>query len=358
MTWTLRGLCAATVLLATPAGSFAAERSVGLERFDGFSVVGDFPLGAATDRTDYQSIDPAAQRLYIAKMGEGKLLVFDIGQNRLVKELGGFAKITGVLAVPQLHRIYASVPGGGLVSSLLVGLGMLGVSSGGGKIAVLDSASLKEIARLPGGLFPDGIAYDPAERRIFVSDEFGSAVRVIDAASNRVLARIDLGGEAGNVQYDPVTARIYAAVQSHDDLAVIDPLTSAVIGRIRLQGCNHPHGLAIAPAGAIGYVACDGNNVLLTVDLAAARVLGLLPCVDDPDVLAIDPGANRLYVASEPGMLMVLDLANGHTPSPLGKTFVAAGAHSLAVDLATHRLYFALANFGGKSVLRVLAPKP
>jgi DNA-binding beta-propeller fold protein YncE len=333
---TPRGLCAAAALLAAAAG--------------------DFPLGTATDRTDYESIDPAAQRLYIAKMGEGKLLVFDIARNRLVKELDGFSKITGVLAVPQLHRIYASVPGSGIVSSLLVGLGMLGLSSGAGKIAVLDSTNLREIARLPGGVFPDGIAYDPALRRIFVSDEFGSAVRAVDALTNTVLARIDPGGEAGNVQYDPVTARIYVAVQSRDELAAIDPLGLAVTGRIGLEGCHHPHGLAVA--AAIGYVACDGNNVLLTVDLAAGKVLGRLPCVDDPDVLAIDPDAGRLYVASEPGMLMVLDLANGRAPAVLGETFVGPGAHALAVDPATHRLYFALAGLRGKSVLRVLAPRP
>src|SRR3954452_2212823 len=52
-----------------------------------FSSAGDYPLGASVNRTDYESIDPAARRLYISKMGGGQLLVFDIDKNRLVAQL-------------------------------------------------------------------------------------------------------------------------------------------------------------------------------------------------------------------------------------------------------------------------------
>src|SRR5207237_2168999 len=135
----------------------------------------EFPLGPGTNRADYQSIDPAARRLYIDKMGAGKLLVFDIGHNRLVAQLDGFPKVTGVLVVPDLHRVYASVPGTGLIASLFVGLGMAGLSSGLGEIVIVDTDNLRTVMRLPGGVFPDGIAYAPDGHRIFVSDELGSA---------------------------------------------------------------------------------------------------------------------------------------------------------------------------------------
>src|SRR5579864_1848832 len=138
-----------------------------------FYFMGDFGLGRSVNRTDYESVDAEARRLYIAKMGGGQLLVFDIANNKLVVQLDGFPKVTGVLVVPELHKVYASVPGGGLLSSLSQGVGMVGLSSGHGQVAVLDSRTLKEIARLPGGVFPDGIAYDPMIRRIFVSDELG-----------------------------------------------------------------------------------------------------------------------------------------------------------------------------------------
>jgi len=94
------------------------------------TTVGDYPLGPSTNRTDYESVDPTARRLYIAKMGAGQLLVFDIEHDKLVAQLDGFPKVTGVLVAPELHKVYASAPGGGLLSSLSQGLGMAGLSSG------------------------------------------------------------------------------------------------------------------------------------------------------------------------------------------------------------------------------------
>jgi DNA-binding beta-propeller fold protein YncE len=322
-----------------------------------FSVVGDFPLGGSTDRLDYQSLDTPARRLYIAKMGASQLLQFDIGRNELLAALDGFPKVTGVLVVSELHKVYVSVPGSGFIASLEVALGMIGLSSGHGVIAILDAKDLHELARLPGGVFPDGIAYDPVVRRIFVADEFGAAIVVIDADTDRAIARLDAGGEVGNIRYDPATSRIYAALQSRNELAVVDPATGQLIARYRLPG-QHPHGVAIAHGASVGYVACDGDDRLLAVDLATGKILTDQHVAHDPDVLAIDPEPARLYVASESGNLSSFNIADARNPVALGDVFVGEDAHSVSVDPLTHRLYFPLGDVQGRSVLRVLAPKP
>jgi DNA-binding beta-propeller fold protein YncE len=322
-----------------------------------FSQVGDFPLGEGTGRIDYQAVDSTMQRLYIAKMAAGTLLVFDIRQNKLVTELAGFPKVTGVLAVPELHRVYASVPGAGIIPSIVVGLGMVGLSSGRGEVAILDTTDMHEIARLPGGVFPDGLAYDPKDRKIFVSDEFGAAVLAIDAGTDRFLGRVEAGGEVGNVRYDPITQKLYAPIQSRDELAVIDPVGALLVAHYALPGCEHPHGLAIAPGAAVGYVACDGNDLLVTVDLVAEKMLDRQALGHDPDVLAIDPDMRRLYVASESGNLSSFDIAATTAPISLGDVFVGIDAHSVIVDPTTHRLYLPLADVNGRSVMRVLAPR-
>jgi DNA-binding beta-propeller fold protein YncE len=319
-----------------------------------FSVVGDYPLGASVNRTDNESVDPTARRLYIAKMGGGQLLVFDLNHNKVVAQLDGFPKITGVSVVPEIHKVYASVPGSGIVQSLVVGLGMAGLSSGNGKIAVRDTGTMKELARLPGGVFPDGIAYDPKVRRIFVSDELGGALTVIDAIDDKFVSRIGAGGEVGNVRYDPATDRIYAPVQSHNELIALDPNRGEVVARYALTGCEHPHGFIVAPKGGLGYIACDGNDRLLTIDLPTGHVLNRQLVAHDPDVLATD--ANRLYVATESGDLSTFDITGPGTPKSLGEVFVAPDAHAVAVDPLSHQLYFALANMNGHAVLRVLAP--
>jgi DNA-binding beta-propeller fold protein YncE len=347
----------AAMLITLPFYAPAARSAANTSYEPLFEHVADIPIGDGTDRIDYQSLDPIAKRLYVAKMGAGKLIVFDLAKKSLVATLDNFPKATGVLAVPSLHKVYVSVPGAGLSASVSQVLGMAGLSSGRGAVAILDDRDLHEIARLPGGVFPDGIAYDPADQRIFVSDERGGALIVIVAAANQVIARIDAGGETGNVQYDGVSGKIYTPVQSKDELIVIDPRDLKVISRYRLIGAEHPHGLAIAPGGRVGYVACDGNDRLLTVELGSGKVLSDLPVAHDPDVLIIDPEAKRLYVASESGGLSAFDLSDVKAPRSLGDVTAGPNAHSVAVDPTTHQLYLPLAYFEGRAVMRILAPK-
>src|SRR5262249_14359959 len=182
-------------LLAIAIAAAAEQSNAGAP----FETIADIPLGAATSRLDYQSLDPTTGRLFVAEMGAAKLLVFDVRNQKVERELDGFPKVTGVLAVPELHKVYASVPGAGLGAGLSVVLGMARLSSGSGKVAILDSTTLKEIARPSAGVFPDGIAYDPDDHKIFVSDELGSAVDVIDGLTDKAIARIDTAGEVGNV---------------------------------------------------------------------------------------------------------------------------------------------------------------
>jgi DNA-binding beta-propeller fold protein YncE len=350
----MRGLCFALACTLAFHGSALAQDHSATRLY---SLVGDYALGASVNRMDYQSIDPKARRLYISKMGGGQLLVFDLQSNKLAAQLDGFPKVTGVLAVPELHKVYASVPGSGVASALSVGLGMVGLSSGHGEVAILDTQTLKELARVPAGVFPDGIAFDPHEHRIFVSDELGSAVTVIDADTDKSVARINTGGEVGNVRYDAGSGDVLVPVQSHNELVRINPAKAFVTARYPLAGCDHPHGFIVAPEGGLGYVACDENDVLVTVGLASGRVLNMQPVAHDPDVLAIDPEADRLYVAAESGNLSTYNIATRDKPASLGDVFIARGAHTVAVDPVSHRLYFPLADLNGHASLRVLVPR-
>lgn len=349
----MRAVLAIASLIALVLSGSAGAQDHAVGRL--FSVVGEYPLGASVNRMDYESIDPEARRLYIAKMGGGQLLVFDLAANKLAAQLDGFPKITGVLVVPELHKVYASVPGGGVLASLAQGMGLAGLSSGRGEVAVRDTRTLKEVARVKGGVFPDGITYDARDHRIFGSDEMGAAVTAIDAATDKVIARIGTGGEVGNVRYDPASGDVFVPVQSRNELVKLDPVRLSIIARYPLAGCEHPHGFIVA--GGIGYVACDENDQLMTVDLASGRTLNKQPVAHDPDVLAIDGETHRLYVATESGNLSTYNIAVPDKPSSLGDVFVATGAHTVAVDPVSHHLYFALAALDGHAALRVLAPR-
>ena len=133
--------------------------------------------------------------------------------------------------------------------------------------------TLQTIARVGRVKYPDGIAYAPGPKRVFVSDEHGDADAVIDTATNSLIATIPLGGGAGNTVYDPGSGHILVAVHGKNELVVIDPEAAKIIGRYSLSGIRNPHGIALDVAGRLAFVAGEENAKLAVVDLAAMKVL-------------------------------------------------------------------------------------
>jgi DNA-binding beta-propeller fold protein YncE len=301
------------------------------------SLARDVPIGPPTRRFDYASLDPAASLLFFADLAGGRVMAFDVRAGRLVKAISGVASVHGVLVVPELGRVYAS-------------------ATGTHELAAIDEKTLGVVARSPAGRYPDGVAWDPKERKLYVSDEKGGQVAVIDAASHRLLKLIPMGGDVGNTQYDPESGLIYSNAQGRGELVGIDPHTDKIASRVALTGCAGNHGLLIDAPQRLAFIACEDNARLIALSLATGARVGEESVGDGPDVLAYDPGLRRLYVASESGVVSVFQ-ATGGKIAKLGQAFLADNAHTVAVDPATHLVYFPLRNVGGRSVLREMAPK-
>ena len=327
--------CVATRSSLTPAGwSVTAVAASGAARGP-LHTVRDLSLPGPANRFDYQSIDPARRRLYISHMNAGRVVVFDLDSSRVIAEVNGTPRVTGILAVPQHRTVYAS-------------------AAGKHEVAVIDEQTLKIVAHIDGVRFPDGIAYAPTEQKVFVSDESGGTDVVIDAGTNKRVATIDLGGEAGNTHYDSVSHCILVAVQTRNQLVAIDPASAKIVARYELPGADHPHGFTLDEPGRLAFVSCEGNGKLLVVDLRTMKVVATHTVGDDPDVLAWDPSWRRLYVAAESGVLSAF-VADGATLRAVGE-IKAPHAHTVSVDPRTHLVYLPLENIDGRPVLRILSP--
>jgi DNA-binding beta-propeller fold protein YncE len=298
-------------------------------------LVARIGLPGPSNRFDYTSIDPSTHRLYIAHMNAGKLLVFDLDSRRVVHVIDA-PGVHGVIAVPTLHRVFAS-------------------ATDDHEVLTIDARTNKVLAHAPAGSYPDGLAYDSALRRVFVSDESGGVETVLNARGKRI-ATIQLGGEAGNVQYDAASGRILVAVQTRDEVAVIDPVRNVVVRRVPVA-CDHPHGLLVDSPHRLAFVACDGNAKLLTLDLRNLRVTGTADVGPSPDVLAFDTSLRRLYVAAESGQVAVF-AEGARSVRKLGQTELAPEAHSVAVDSASHLVYFPLeGGANGEPQLLIMKPR-
>jgi DNA-binding beta-propeller fold protein YncE len=324
--WLVR-LAAVAAALSGFAGAAAADFPL--------HTLARVPLPGPSNRFDYMSVDATSGELYIAHMDAGQLLVFDLRHRRVAGTVP-VPGVHGVITVPQLGRVFAS-------------------ATDAHQALTIDAKSHRILARAPAGEYPDGLAYDPVERHVFVSDESGGVEAVLDARGRRV-ATVELDGEAGNVQYDSGSRTVLVAVQSRDELAVVDPRANRVSRRVALPGCDHDHGLLVDAARRLAFVACDGNATLLTVDLRTMRVTGQATVGRSPDVLAFDRVSRRLYVAAESGDVAVF-AERGRSLAKLGQAKVADEAHSVAIDPHTHLVYFPLESGpSGRPSLLIMRP--
>src|SRR5215813_8386887 len=180
------------------------------------TFVADLPLPGSPTRFDYQWIDAAQRRLFIAHLGDSSLLVFDLDGQRVIGEVPHLPSIHGVVAAPAQHLVLAT-------------------ATAEKTLALIDDTTFQVKSRVPAGEYPNGLAFDPASEKVFVSNNQGRGVAVVDVKTARALPGIDIGGGAGNTQWDAESGHILAAVHGSSSLVDIDPARSRVAGRIALH---------------------------------------------------------------------------------------------------------------------------
>jgi DNA-binding beta-propeller fold protein YncE len=302
-------------------------------------LVAEVDLPGRAVRFDYQDLDAAASHLVIAHMNDDSVVVVSSRDGSLVKVLPGITTPRGVAVATDAGRIF--------------------VTSMPNKLVIIDSHSLGELARVDTGRAPDGVAWDPAHRVVGVSAQGDGAISLIADSGRGTRNDVALGSETGNVAYDASRAAFWITVVTKgapDRLVAVDPVAAKQTTSIPLPGCSGAHGLRIHPDGRSAFVACEDNSKIARVALDGGHVLELAAAGADPDVLALDPSLGWLYVAAESGDLKVFDLKQPGL-ALLGSEHSGKASHSVAVDPATHHVFFPLlAGPKGTPVLRIMRP--
>lgn len=318
------------------AGSAVRDCDAAEENASILRSVADYPLPGKATRWDYMSLDRARSRLYIAHLGDSTVVVVDTKTKAVVGTVPNVGQVHGVLAIPELDRVYAT-------------------ATGTNEVVAIDATNLKISARIPGGVYPDGLAYAPEVHKLYISDERGKTETVIDALSNKRIATIPLGGRVGNTQYDSASRHVFVNVQGRSELIEIDPATDKIVQRIPVPDADGNHGLLIEPVLHLAFIACEGNDKLLVMNLHTNKIESEFSLGSEPDVLAYDLGAGRLYVASESGPVSEFMVSN-HNVAKAGEQVVGRNAHTVAVEPSTHEVFFPLKSVGGRPVLRIMSP--
>ena len=301
--------------------------------------IGDVDLPGKSVRFDYQDIDVAQQHLVVAHMNDASVLVLNLSDGSVAKVVPNVPTARGVVVADDVGRIF--------------------VTSSPNQLVIIDNTTLGEIGRVTTGNSPDGVGWDPTHKVVGVSDQGDGAISLIPNSGDGTRTQVPLGVETGNVAYDVPRGWFWITVVESsppDQLVAIDPTTAKIATSISLPGCSGAHGLRIHPDGQSALIACEGNDSAARVDLGGTHAIDVLPTGLGPDVLSIDPSLGWLYVAAESGDLTVFDIGSPGFTS-IDKEHVGSNAHSVAVDPATHRVFFPLMTGpNGTPVLRIMQP--
>jgi DNA-binding beta-propeller fold protein YncE len=278
----------------------------------------------------WQPPSPGTPRLYVAHTGADCIDVIDCATNTYLRALPDLTGVAGVLIDSAQDLLFSSDRGCARVSIFRCSDEMLL-----GQVAV--------------GQRPNGLAYDPTRRRLFVfniGDPPGQncTASVVGLDALRVERTIPLPGRPRWAVYDAATDQVFANIQMPAQIVVLDAKTMEIARAIEVPAVG-PHGLALS--GEHLFCAADGGElVALRRDTGAVvRTIGL---AGEPDVIMQDETLARLYVAvGSPGVVHAVD---SRRLELLETVPTAMGAHTIGWNPDSRTLYAFLPSSEGIAV--------
>jgi len=132
------------------------------------------------------------------------------GAAALVQRIQGLGKGTyGVAVDTKANRLYLTNRDENTVSVI--------------DISAPDPRAFKEIARLPVGALPEGVAFDPGRGVAYVGNSAGNTMSLIDGGKLNVFATLVVGSTPKAAVVDAVTGRVYVPSQQDNVVRVIQP---------------------------------------------------------------------------------------------------------------------------------------
>ena len=324
-------LCVCALWLITGLGgcSYAAigftrkpSSTAGLQ-FAGFIVLPKTNQLALLSVMDYMSVHD--RQLFVASIEPGAVFKIPLGSGPLPPT----TNVAVLEGKPSAHGVtFDPVSQLGFVSR-----------SGTDTVDVFDARTMRQAKSIPVAPGVDGIFIDPFNKLLYaVSGEHDSAT-LIDPASQTRVGTIPLGGSPEYAVFDPTTHRLYQNLIDKSTLVAVDLAKRSVVDRWPLAGCRGPAGIDLDAARRRLFIACRKNAALAVFSLESHTVTATIDIGAGADSVAYDAQLRRIYTTGRSGVLSTILQEQPDRYRKLDDIALAFGAHTLAVDPLTHRVY-------------------
>ncbi len=281
---------------------------------------------------DYVYADDAGRRLYIPRGGTqgtppvpGRVSVFNLDTLEPAGEIPN-ANARGAAVDPKSgHGFATSKP-----------------------VVMWDTKTLATIKTIDVEGGPDGILFDPFNKRVYVFSHRAPNATVINAADGAIVGTIDLEGAPEQAVTDG-KGHIYVDIEDKANVAVIDAKTMTVTAHYDLgEKGGTPAGLAFDVKNRVLFVACrtpaPGTMVMLNAD--TGKVIATLPLDGGSDGAVFNPTTMEAFSSAGNGTLTVIK-ENSPSSFVVEQTVqTMQSAKTLTLDSKTGHILLIGAEFG------------
>jgi len=284
---------------------------------------------------DYLSLDTVGHRLFVAR--QDRVMVLDPASGKLQAEIPGLNRAHGIAFDYADRKGFAT-------------------SGGDSSVVIFDLQTLRVTGRTIAAPDADAVLFDPATKRIFTFNGDSRSASVIDAASGNKVGTIDLGG-GPEFAVSAEDGKLYVNLEDSSAIVEIDAAAMKVLRRWPLAPCQSPSGLAIDRAHHRLFSGCH-NKVMAISDAQAGKVITTVPIGEGVDANRFDPGTQLAFASTGDGTITVVHEDGPDTYSVVANVATKRGARTMEVDLASHVVYTVSADFGPPPAPTPERPRP
>jgi DNA-binding beta-propeller fold protein YncE len=236
---------------------------------------------------DHADVHLESGQVYVAHTATGTVEVIDGENAKHVATLPGCLEASGIVCAQDEKLVFAA-------------------SRSAGKILVIDVLNNRILREMQAGAMPNGLAWDRLRKHLLVTDVEDNRARLVDPYSGKLISALKLTGRPRWCAYSSEKDQFLVNVREPAGVTILasENLSQKAFLPISVAG---PHGLDIDDRNGLAYVACDGGAIVV-LDASTGHEEAVVPIGGDPDVIWLNADRRRLYCAiGKPGIIEVID---------------------------------------------------
>jgi DNA-binding beta-propeller fold protein YncE len=209
---------------------------------------------------------------------------------------------------------------------------------------IMDVLADKVVADVPGGEAPDGAAYDPFSKHVFVANHNGGTVTEVDPVAGKSVAQIDIGPESksGKLEFPASdgAGHLFVNIEEPGILAVIDVKMQKKVAEWKMAGCEGASGLAYTGDKTKLLIASCGNGIAAVVSAVDGKAVASIPIGKGPDSVLYDAQRQLAFIpCGRDGVMEVISTADPAKVALVQHAQTQVLARTGAIDPQSGRVY-------------------